>query len=339
MMRQVEVQRDLPLIWIEIGRRIPRYLRNVSKFTREMHPQFNQYLIHDSEVRIDSCQTIPVSQINKSNATKRFESIKVPVMFKDELFWRNSTLRFFYLHDFMVQNDLEQAIHLESDCLILRTEFLQKLAFEGKSKIYFPEFSRKTASGAVMLVNSINSLREFLDFTIDAVSQKWANDMDLLGQFSKKIRSENLPSDFLHQSKEVFDAGNITPFFLGTDARNSRFPFSTRGKSDLRSLIENSADVINPNSWHLEKHGGHLRIEFKREDGREFELQNLHIHSKRVPHNFYLFFRKLRKGFNGNRDFTWYLGSFDFVVFLERIASIIYRRILRKKKFKVFNFR
>ena len=63
------------------------------------------------------------------------------------------------------------------------------------------------------------------------------------------------------------------------------------------------------------------------------ELNNIHIHSKRIPKNYKTLERRLLRDANRSKDRIWKLGAFDRLVFTERVVSFLFRRVLRRNSF------
>ena len=66
----------------------------------------------------------------------------------------------------------------------------------------------------------------------------------------------------------------------------------------------------------------------------ELELVNIHMHSKRIPKSYKTLERMIMRDSRGRVNPLWRLGAFDKLVFAERLASFLNRRILRKKHFE-----
>lgn len=330
---------SLPLAWIEIGRKLPRYLKNISNLTNELHPEFKQYLVHDRMVSMPNCNVLQVNSIAKSELTKRFEMLSVPEDLKDATFWKFTTTRFFILYDLMSSMNWDRVLHLESDCLLLKSDYLKRLSRNNQQFLAYPHFGDGRGSGAVFLVNSRNLLKDFLIHIIQSTEVEWKSDMDLLGEFLSNESVFSLPSEFTSSEIEIFDAGNIAPIYLGQDARNRRVPFSSRGESASLKFSSTFSNLLDRDNWHLNFNNSTIELKLSGEQGPIHELQSLHIHSKRAPKSYRGLKRILRRGFCGRRNKAWFYGHLDSVVLVERIISFLRRRILKKTEYRSINFR
>jgi hypothetical protein len=330
---------SFPLVWIEMGRKLPRYLVNISNLTNELHPDYKQYLIHDRIESIPNCNLVQIDSIVKSEFTKRFEMLCVPEDLKDATFWKFTTSRFFMLYDFMLSMNWDRVLHLESDCLLLKSDYLKQLSRTNQEFLAYPHFGDGRGSGAVFLVNSRDLLKDFLIHIIQSTEVEWKSDMHLLGEFLSNESVISLPSEFTSSNLEIFDAGNIAPVYLGQDARNRRIPFSSRGEASSVKFSSNLSNILERKNWHLNFNKSNIELGLSDDQGPRYELHSLHIHSKRIPKSFWGFKRMLRRGFCGRRSKVWFYGHLDSVVLVERIVSFLERRILKKTDYRPINFR
>jgi hypothetical protein len=140
--------------------------------------------------------------------------------------------------------------------------------------------------------------------------------MTLLGNYALYKKDANyLPSGNEVNSKIVFDAVTIGRYFLGTDARNIRYPFSRRG------LIESSPGSFNPTSYNAAFFESDTFLIHKIESNKSLQLGCIHVHSKRIPKRYKKLINRLIRESNSNRGWSWRLGRLDFTVISERILS------------------
>ena len=86
---------SLKIMWVEVGRPIPRYAKNNFKLMSKLHSNITQYLITDSRAPMANQIIIDISKMEKSEETRRFEEIKKVWPHKQEYFWHGTTARFF----------------------------------------------------------------------------------------------------------------------------------------------------------------------------------------------------------------------------------------------------
>jgi hypothetical protein len=328
------------VVWIEVGRQLPAYAVRNFKLTQKLHKSIGQLLVTDSNRKIDCLQVIHEKVVPKSDKTKKFMGLKKEWPFKQEDFWLGTTKRFFHLYDLMLHFDLKNIAHLESDCILLEEKpLLDFFNFENSKSMAYPLQAKGLGCASILLLKSSAILGEFLDHILENWLEEGANDMTLLGSFLSNDHVMELATWPTQGSGGYFyDAGSIGHYFQGTDARNSRLPFSHRGLRDNREgNIYNFIDRSH-NTWESSVSKSDISIKVKSQD-LEGTLVNLHMHSKHIFVSSILMSRMLRKGFNGRRSFLWRLGIFDFYVFFERCTSFLNRRVLNKKDYISVNYR
>jgi hypothetical protein len=120
-------------------------------------------------------------------------------------------------------------------------------------------------------------------------------------------------------------------YFLGSDARNCRLPFSGRG---LKDNTEGALKILSPKILLNTKN----KLIYQDTYIPDLELKSIHIHSKRIPNKYRSLVKMITKDSNSKKSRFWTLGAFDYLVFLERLISFIYRRFLMNKS-RDFRFR
>jgi hypothetical protein len=167
-----------------------------------------------------------------------------------------------------------------------------------------------------MVANKLRALQDFNSYILKNWHQKDITDMILLGNYAFEIQVDSyLPSGSELSSKIVFDAGTVGRYFLGTDARNNRYPLSTRG------IIEDSPGSFNPTLYNAVILNNHVYLTNQMEDNTPLQLGCIHIHSKRIPKRYQKLINRIIRESNSNRGWFWRLGRLDFNVVLERILS------------------
>ena len=321
---------NLSIIWIEWGRKIPKYLENNIYLHNLLFPDLLQYLISDfkpSDSLLESrVKHVVLEQIPKSSYLERFDEIseKRAEIYSQKNFWIGTTRRFFLLYDFMHFASLSKAIHVESDNVLLNLGQTERLFTEKDWSIAFPLQSSTLGCGSIFLVRDLSGLRDFLSFVLERWKEPSVNDMTLLGDFSKESGEVKvLPS--WPSGDVVFDPGAYGKYFLGSDARNFRFPTRKRG-------------VTSPEETSLLNSMSHTKISIDKEAktlrvvvNGHTELMNLHIHSKVIPKKPRQLRKFIRQGISGKRGYLWHAGKIDLLVILERLLSRV-ARILGSRK-------
>lgn len=323
-------EESFPIVWVESGRGIPKYLKKLISLTRELHPSINQVLINDGNCKLRNLTSIEIGNLPKSKFTKDFLSLSLKFPHKDVVFWRNTTLRFFYLYDFMLHYDIEKILHLESDVILLDLRDIEKLSLQDGDFVAYPSYSPTLGTAAVFFVNSRRALERFLRYILKESHGLWKNDMELLGQYQRHEGSLALPSHLRGDFSIVYDAGSIGVFFFGGDARGYRIPFSFRGTLPLSEDFELSEVFLSIDVWHYKVNDQFLELCYE-SFGNRYIVQNIHVHSKNIPKSKRILIKRIKRAFMGKKDFFWQLGRLDFTVLAERTISFLARRVLKRR--------
>jgi hypothetical protein len=291
-----------------------------------MHPHLEQILITDQKVPrklrrickiIHSDKLLPFiledkldSNINRSTQQREF--------------WINTTRRFLFLGGFAKQSGVLQLVHLESDNVLLVSSILDSVFRDSGWGMAYPMQADGIGCASILFVNGIETLDKFNDLVVKSWNEKDQDDMRLLGLFASNPRVRVLNS--IPEADYVFDPQTFGRFLLGTDARNMRFPFSRRGIQDSRL---GAIDILKNITFNYSKESRRVLV---RNQGKESQLANIHIHSKRVPKSPSRLFRMIARDVENMNSKNWYVGMLDWRVFLERSFSWISRNVLRSGK-------
>jgi len=325
---------SLKIMWVEVGRPVPRYAKNNFKLTSKLHFNIEQYLVTDSRASLNNQIVIDISKIEKSEETRRFEEMRKVWPYKQEYFWHGTTARFFYLYDAMRTNQLNNVIHLETDCILLQPDAISKLISDTRVDCAFPLQANGIGCASILYVRNPEILQKFLHHILNNWNRDDVDDMVLLGEFSQEIGVNVLPTQIEnlgYSSEFIFDAQSIGKYFMGTDARNCRLPFSMRGELDFRE--GSITNLLKQGSLRFKSTCGKESIEIWVKDSK-IKLANIHIHSKAISPYVFLMNMKLRVGFGIKTPIVWRLGHFDKYVFLERLVSFLARRLGKDKNFR-----
>jgi hypothetical protein len=316
---------DIPIVWIELGRKLPHHLLNNVRFHYEKYPDYPQYLVTDQRVprKISQICSIVDSATLDLNIISDQLLADMNRNTKQETFWINTTKRFFILEAFMRRFNLKKIVHLESDNLLLEGEALQDLFANNDWGLAYPMQADGIGCASILLVKDVKTLSDFNGFALKSWKDENQDDMQLLGKFSTSQAVKILPS--YPGSKYIFDPQTYGRYFLGTDARNIRIPMSRRG------IIDRRAGAVNPELLNFQ-----LDIEkkvlFVKDENSSSVLANLHIHSKRIPRSWQKLRRILILDIENSERSSWERGHLDFRVFTERLASWILRRVFKVDK-------
>ena len=325
-----------PLVFVETGRKPSKYLVNNLRIHTELFPnrkivlivsdQYKRY-VNNRNIEVISEESLPASTI-----LGEFEALNKQWSGLQKNYWSNTTKRFFILDRYMKSQKFDKIIHLESDCVLLDDSEIQKEFQIGDWGMRFPKQHIKYGCASLLLINKANVFDSFLKYILENWERGEITDMDLLGEFVDfKKGAAYLPSADLLNSNSIYDGVSIGRYFLGSDARNCRLPFSGRG---LKDDAEGALKIVSPK---IELSPGNTII-YRDTYIPDLELKSIHIHSKRIPKNYRLLVKMILNDSKSKRSRVWRLGAFDNLVFLERLISFIYRRILLNKS-RDFRFR
>lgn len=325
-----------PLVFVETGRKPSKYLVNNLRIHSELFPgrkivlivsdRYKQY-VNNQYTEVISEESLPDSSI-----LREFEALNKQWSGLQKNYWSNTTKRFFILDRYMKSQNLDKIIHLESDCVLLDDSEVQNEFEKDNWGMRFPKQHAIYGCASLLLINKANVFDSFLKYILENWERGEITDMDLLGEFvDLKKSAEYLPSADLLNSSSIYDGVSIGRYFLGSDARNCRLPFSGRG---LKDDAVGALKIVSPK---IELSSANTII-YRDTYNSDLELKSIHIHSKRIPKNYRLLVKMILNDSKSKRSTLWRLGAFDNLVFLERLISFIYRRFLLNKS-QDFRFR
>lgn len=315
-----------PFVWVEIGRRPGKYALNAISINKELFPDQERFLIvskqYESKLPKNLCTIILEEELNKSSNYVSFNALEKQWSYSHNSYWQNTTRRFFVIEDFMLKFGYEKIIHLESDCILLTIDYLKELFLEDQWGIKYTKQADGSGCASILVVNKVKSLQEFNSYVLKNWHQKDITDMMLLGDYALEIQVDSyLPSGDELSSKVVFDAVTIGRYFLGTDARNNRYPLSTRG------ITGDSPGSFNPTFYNAVILNNNVYLINQMKNNTPLQLGCIHVHSKRIPKQYQKLINRIIRESNSNRGWFWRLGRLDFTVVSERILSKLSKAI------------
>ena len=334
----IKTQLYPPLVFVETGRKPSKYLLNNLKIHGELFPDRKIVLIVSAQYKnyVDNPDIEVISEVSlpESSTLNKFQSLNKQWTGLQKNYWSNTTKRFFILDRYMQSQNIEKLIHLESDCILLDDSEIQNEFAKNNWGLRYPKQHTKYGCASLLLINKADVFDSFLKYILDNWERGEITDMDLLGEFvDLRTGGEYLPSaDLLTTaSKSIYDAVSIGRYFLGSDARNCRLPFSGRG---LKDNTEEALKILSPKIILNTEN----KIVYQDTYIPDLELKSIHVHSKRIPNKYRSLVKMIIKDSNSRNSRFWTLGAFDKLVFLERFTSLIYRRFLMNKS-RDFRFR
>lgn len=200
-------------------------------------------------------------------------------------FWFNTSLRMFYVHAYMKQNDINDVIHIENDIMIYENLDNLKNCFKN-DKVYFPfDCDTRAILSFIYIPNYklLETVLESYDYS--------KNDMENFGLLSENI-AEALPIidtnsvDYIHKINKnfndfncIFDAAAIGQYLGGIDKLND--PNDTRGFINETCIVKYNNYKFN---W-IYDDNTKLWYPYIKINNKNVKIINLHIHSKYL-HNF-----------------------------------------------------
>jgi hypothetical protein len=324
----------IPIVFVETGRRPSKYLKNNLIMLREKFPQEKIILIMSEEfldeVNIPNIEIVSEETLPESSLLNEFESIQKSWSGLQKNYWTNTTKRFFVLARFLEARGLEKIIHLESDCVLLNDKWVKREFDLNDWGLKYPKQHNSQGCASILLINKKIVFNNFLKFVISNWGRGEITDMDLLAEFvSYDSEAKFLPSANIlsKESSNIYDGVSVGMFFMGTDARNQRLPFSARG---IRSPNPGALSLNSPTI----KLSSRSELVYEDAGFMNLDLNNIHMHSKRIPRNYKTLERRLLREANRSRGKIWKFGAFDRLIFIERLVSFVFRRVLRRNSFE-----
>jgi len=257
-----ESQGSMPIVFVHLNGKIPKYLQINLKSTIHRFPKNQVVLIINeisTKIRITGLTVYKYEEDSKWKILHGY--LSHPKNFRNN-FWMISIARFFALEQLM-QNYKNEIIHIESD-VFLSNDFPFKLFANLEKTISFPIVSKERGVSSTLYIKNLKIIQKLNDFAItEAHRNSQTSDMLILRKFYDQFKNqievlpigpaikecykESLDSDLFSKMMEgithfkgVFDGNDIGVYFFGTNPEN------LRGKTILGKTINfNYANVEN----------------------------------------------------------------------------------------------
>ena len=164
----------MPLVWVHLGKKnIPKYLKRSLQNVASLFEDISLILIVDEEknlrdLKINNLRVIKVDYLNRDWLQIK-SKIEHDLDFRDG-FWFSSLARFKALHSYMIEENVNSFVHIESDVTLLPDFPLHKFQLAGDG-IAFPLQGDKQGIASVMYVGD--------RFTFDLFIKSCEEDLDL----------------------------------------------------------------------------------------------------------------------------------------------------------------
>ena len=261
---------------------IPSHLEFCINQIKYFTPNVKIFFITDRHFSFEGVETVNVNDLLKD---RKFILDTLPYYKHDSSpLWRTSALRFYYIYELMVRNNLENVFHFDNDVLIyedLNTVF-KKLNQSDNFKITRHK-NEEAVCGFVYIRNAshLNYICEELfrfmkdtEQTLEFMLKSMPHEMRLLGEI---FNTTNLIQDF-----------PILPNWTGFGDHNSVYDPSSYGQYICynKFIHEGSKNrfidkqILN-NKITIE-FDNNLKLPFVNYNGNKTKINNLHIHCKNL---------------------------------------------------------
>ena len=190
-------------------------------------------------------------------------------------FWNLTIARFFALEKFMLNSGVESIFHFEADVLIAPYFPFGNLE-RIQNKIAFPKVSSIAAAASVFYVDGVENLCEMNRYFKESLRRNsLMTDMTLLSNFSSDCPTlyyalySGIEPD-TSKPRELFDAATFGIYLTGGDPKNAR--------GWTKFFIDVNDHTAKPSNFEYSITCNNVLLAKYRD--LDFEIQNLHIHSK-----------------------------------------------------------
>ena len=299
---------DYSIVFVHIGSKLPAYLPIALRQAKLFNPETpiillaNQEAINSSSIG-EEYQVIPVESLTLSDEHRYFKNHNTLNFQFWGGFWKFTTQRFYYLYDYMHQNNSSHVFHLEYDNMLYADlSELLPIFSENYHNSFGATFDndQRCIAGFIYVPNK-TVIKELVTFMNKYLSSSY-NDMQMLGLFKNHYPQliKNLPiipaeyandyplvsqmghraakkEDYYHCGnifKSVFDAAALGQYLGGIDPRN--------GPSNPGFI--NESCIFNPSYFKYEwiKDGQGRKVPYMVYKNKKYKIVNLHIHSKKL---------------------------------------------------------
>jgi len=273
-----------PIVLVYLNSYLPKYaIRNLQYLERtfpdrEIFVLVNGERFSNRRYKLNRTQFVHPNGIGEE-ITEIQSITSHPQDFRHD-FWNATIARFFALEKFMAEKSLQSVFHLEADVLLAPYFSFSELEALDKC-IAFPRVSTSAAAASIFFVNDLEVLRKMNSyFKISLQGDPNSTDMRLLSNFADAYADLYFPLFSginvlsAHDTRKIFDAATFGIYLTGGDPRNRRgWVEFFRNVEDHEAIPSKYVYSFNANKILIAQIGN-----------EEFELQNLHIHSKNIKY-------------------------------------------------------
>lgn len=303
---------EYSVVFVHIGKRIPVHLeesiQQVQKFNPET-PVFllcNQMALESASPSLLATGVIPhfLESLPCSAEHQRFKKESKLDTTSMEGFWRYTSERFFYLHEFALQTGLKHLFHLESDVMLYRNlEEILPVFQEYYPGLGAPFDHDERCIPSFVYVRNEQALRPLIKLFVEG-AKKRQNDMQSLSEVRRRTGEPKcvalpvVPLEYVQQEAMTNLLGSSTKerflYCRHVDLFASLFDAAAFGQflgginnlggPDKRVGFVNETAVYSPLhfSFFWKKDEAGRNIPYASYHGQVYRINNLHIHSKEL---------------------------------------------------------
>ena len=222
------------LILVHIGTELPEYIHDCISQVRSVSDINVHVLVEEEHVsKFKDVEVFSLNKIPSSKQRKDFETVnRLDSSFRGG-FWKFAMMRFFYIYDHMVSNNICDVFHIENDNLIF-LDFQKKIDIFRSKSMWCVFDSPDRVIPSFLYFKDSGIVKRLLDECLYSASIG-RNDMNALAEFQKKNSVEVgiLPIivDYVDRIDEMyfkhaeefgclFDAAAVGQYIGGVDPRN-----------------------------------------------------------------------------------------------------------------------
>lgn len=241
---------------------------------------------------------IPISILENSKKLLMYREIESKSFndtknFRDS-FWISTTLRFFYIEEFMNLFYINNIFHIEND-VMLYENLLDFSKVLDKDYMYVVKDSEKRVIPSILYIKK-DVLNDLNNFIISEIKKGYLNDMELLGKFNHPFL-KYFNFDLTNTNKNcnyVVDGAAIGQYLGGVDPRNLQnssdvnvnvYNNPTRGFINETCVFKIKDDIqIFRKKVYIEHliHSVYVYYAKYKKNNDLIKIINLHIHSKQL---------------------------------------------------------
>lgn len=259
---------------------LPKYIKNSLENTLKVDPDANIYFCNNQNFQHKKVKSVQIESVI-SKSTKNIIN-KEFFKYEPNLLWTRSLNRIFYLRDVVNSLKIDEFVHFDTDVLIYKPFSEIKYKFSSSSFNITPLSEKEIIFGYSCSLNKenfnniINKIEKLLiGFTDDESKNLLSKDLNemkiLMKIFNKEPALFNLLPVIPNKiGDEVFDPASYGQYLGGTKDRFSK-KFTDENHLAGRMIKE---------GFFIPKFYNSYPKIF--DNNNEFELINLHIHSKKI---------------------------------------------------------